>query len=148
MPALGLLLEYPIFEVYNKKVATANGKIDDDPSDPQHRLPLKFDKHMEQKFIYDRMRSIEDRKGLYDAWVRSVDAYGGPDLLYLNPEGMIPEVSKMEKGEKRSKPFRESRVFNRTMFAADDNQKLTAEEVDVVEDDKPLNKKEMQEAEG
>ncbi|KAK7056402.1 tRNA pseudouridine synthase 1 [Paramarasmius palmivorus] len=147
MPALGLLLEYPIFGIYNKKVATAKEKIDDDPSDPQYRLPLNFDKHMEQmgefrqKFIYDRMRSIEDRKGLYDAWVRSVDTYGGPDLLYLNPEGTIPEVSKMEKGEKRSKPFRESRVFNLTTFAADDNQKLTAEEVDVVED-------EMQEAEG
>ncbi|ESK97812.1 pseudouridylate synthase [Moniliophthora roreri MCA 2997] len=154
MPALGLLLEYPIFDVYNKKIAAANEKLDDDPSDPNFRLPLNFDKYSEQmkdfrqKFIYDRMRSIEDRKGLYDAWVRSVDAYGGPDLLYLNPEGMIPDVSKIERGEKRSKPFRESRVFNRTTFAADDNQKLTAEEVDVVEDEKLLSKKEMQEAEG
>ena len=69
MPALGLLLEYPVFDLYSKKLANANEKLGD-PSDPAWREPLSFEKYAEQmaafkqKFIYDNMRSIEDRKGL------------------------------------------------------------------------------------
>ena len=68
MPALGLLLEYPIFESYNKKVSFSNGKVD--PSSAEYRPPIEFaplEDQMEkfkQEFIYSRMRSIEDRDGM------------------------------------------------------------------------------------
>lgn len=68
MPALGLLLEYPIFESYNRKVAEVNEKID--ASNPDYRPPIDFaplEKQMEafkQEFIYSKMRSIEDRDGM------------------------------------------------------------------------------------
>ncbi|KAG7094072.1 hypothetical protein E1B28_007692 [Marasmius oreades] len=154
MPALGLLLEYPVFDLYSKKLADANEKLDG-PSDPQYRHPISFEKYSEQmnafkqKYIYNNMRDIEDRKALFDAWIRSVDGYGGGDLLYFNPTGTIPEVSVVKKGEKRERPFREQRKFNMTSFAEDDHGRMEADEQpDDVDIDRPLSKKEREGAEG
>ncbi|TFY71529.1 hypothetical protein EVG20_g1474 [Dentipellis fragilis] len=122
MPSLGLLLEHPIFESYNRKVEGLSSKLS--PTDPEYRPPIDFDIHNEQiaKFkqeqIYDRMRSIEDRGGVFDAWVRSVDAYTGKDLSYLNAKGVIPAAAVIKKGERRALPFREKRRFDATDFSA------------------------------
>jgi len=68
MPALGLLLEEPIFDSYNARMAVINEKLQ--PSDPDYRPPISFDDHREaindfkQKFIYDNMRDVEDCDGL------------------------------------------------------------------------------------
>lgn len=69
MPSLGLLLEYPIFGSYNDKVSKINESLK--PTDPEYRPPIDFDIYgdtMEQfkkKHIYDIMRAIEDRDGVY-----------------------------------------------------------------------------------
>lgn len=68
MPALGLLLEYPIFESYNNKIEAVNATAD--PSSPHYRPLIEFDpleERMEafkEDFIYPRMRSIEDRDAM------------------------------------------------------------------------------------
>ncbi len=68
VPALGLLLECPIYDVYNMNVIPVNQNLE--PSDPSFRPPIDFAKQAEkmtefkQKFIYTSMRGIEDRKGL------------------------------------------------------------------------------------
>jgi tRNA pseudouridine38-40 synthase len=68
MPALGLLLEYPIFDSYNRKIAAANEKLQ--PTDADWREQIDFELHREaidafkQKYIYDNMRAIEDQTGL------------------------------------------------------------------------------------
>jgi tRNA pseudouridine38-40 synthase len=68
MPALGLLLENPIFDSYNNKVASINQKLQ--PSDPEYRPPIDFEIHREtmekfkQQYIYDNMRTTEDRDGM------------------------------------------------------------------------------------
>ena len=68
MPALGLLLEYPIFESYNKKVAAQNAGLS--PDAPEFRPPIDFEVHREaierfkQEHIYTRMRSIEGQSAL------------------------------------------------------------------------------------
>ncbi|KAG1739992.1 pseudouridine synthase [Suillus lakei] len=149
MPALGLLLEYPIFDSYNKKVTSINEKLE--PSHPDHRPEIDFEKHREsidafkQTFIYDNMRCIEDRDGVFDAWVRSIDTYGGDDLLYLNPKGIIPAAAVIKKGDKRDNPFKEKRKFDLTSFP--DKQGTPA-----VEDDKEteskLNKSRLEDMEG
>ncbi|THV05558.1 pseudouridine synthase [Dendrothele bispora CBS 962.96] len=155
MPALGLLLEYPIFGIYNQKIATANEGLE--PSDPKYRPPIDFTNYsaemseFKQKFIYDNMRGIEDRKGLFDAWIRSVDAYDGTDFLYLNSQGTIPPEAIIQRGVQRENPFKEQRKFNMTSFAPNDGTKMKATEPDDVQDideDEPLSKKEMEEAEG
>lgn len=66
MPALGLLLEYPVFEAYNRKITATNERMHD-PNDPEHRHPIDFEVHREsiEKFknehIYSQMRAIEDK---------------------------------------------------------------------------------------
>ncbi len=52
MPSLGLLLEEPVFESYNRRMAVINEKLD--PS------IVKF----KDDFIYKNMREVEDQLGL------------------------------------------------------------------------------------
>ncbi|KAI0684286.1 pseudouridine synthase [Cytidiella melzeri] len=158
MPALGLLLEYPIFDSYNKKVTEASEKLH--ISDPDRRKPVDFEAYRDkidafkQQHIYSRMRAIEDLGGVFDAWIRSIDTYSGDDLLYLNPRGVIPDAAVLKPKGKRSNPFREKRRFDATTFPADtDVTKLMAEEkeddVDLEEEaDEKLNQKDLLEMEG
>jgi tRNA pseudouridine38-40 synthase len=68
MPSLGLLLEYPIFDGYNRKIATANDKLE--PTDSDYRFPIDFEVHraeidlFKEQYIYSRMRTIEDKDAL------------------------------------------------------------------------------------
>ena len=69
MPALGLLLECPVFEAYNRKITVANERIHD-PNDSEHRQPIDFEAHrgtiekFKDEHIYSRMRAIEDRQAV------------------------------------------------------------------------------------
>jgi len=154
MPSLGLLLEQPIFESYNAKVSVVSEKLD--PSDPDYRPPIDFEPYQEaiaqfkQNFIYDNMRKIEDRDGLFDAWIRAVDAYTGNDLLYLNPRGVIPPAAVIKKGERRQRPFREKKRFDATSFPAAGSSKVKTDEEDEDEDEEELllDKRALAEAEG
>ncbi|KAI0286054.1 pseudouridine synthase [Russula aff. rugulosa BPL654] len=134
MPSLGLLLEHPIFESYNRKVENVNENLS--PEDVEFRPPIDFEIHREemekfrQTYIYDRMRDAEDRKAIFDAWIRSTDAYSGDDLLYLSPKGNIPAAAVVKKSERRKNPFRERKHFDVTDFP--ENSKV---EVDEAEDD-------------
>ena len=135
MPALGLLLEYPIFDGYNRKAAALSGNLD--PSDSNYRPPINFEVHHEQmeKFkaehIYARMREIEEEEAVYvlqselrierrshcpsfDAWIRHIDAYSGDDLLWLNSKGIIPTAAVIQKGALRQNRFKERKRFNAT----------------------------------
>jgi tRNA pseudouridine38-40 synthase len=70
MPALGLLLEEPLFESYNAKVAASNARL----SGPEHadwRAPIAFGPGVREKverfkeeWIYKSMREVEERSGL------------------------------------------------------------------------------------
>lgn len=68
MPALGLLLEEPLFDAYNQRMAVINEKFK--PTDPDYRPPIDFDVYRDQmnafkeKYIYKNMREIEDRDAL------------------------------------------------------------------------------------
>lgn len=71
MPALGLLLEYPIFDSYNQKVTAANEREKYDDSHVDFRPPINFEQYrsmidaFKQKSIYQDMRATEDRYGMY-----------------------------------------------------------------------------------
>ncbi|KAG5647484.1 hypothetical protein DXG03_009419 [Asterophora parasitica] len=144
----GLLLEEPIFDSYNTRMGVINAKLD--PSDPDYRPAISFDAHHEaiqafkQKYIYDNMRQVEDRDGLFDAWMRFVDAYSGKDLLYLNPKGIIPRDAVIKKNERRENPFREKKRFDATSFSVDEDDKAKDED-DV---DAPISKKDLADTEG
>ncbi|EAU90525.1 pseudouridylate synthase [Coprinopsis cinerea okayama7 len=153
MPSLGLLLEEPLFTSYNSRVAKINTNLK--PEDADYRPPIDFDLHREkmaefkEKFIYKNMREIEDRDGLFDAWIRSVDCYSGDDLLYLNSQGTVPDACVIKKGVRRTNPFREKRVFDTTSFPTADRVKKQLEESDGEEvEEEIIDKKMLAETEG
>ncbi|KAF7722325.1 tRNA pseudouridine synthase 1 [Apophysomyces ossiformis] len=88
-PALGLLLERPVFAIYNKKA--------DSNKDKKFRDPIDFDIHksqidaFKQEWIYSKIFETEKEERGFDAFLLSVDSHLGSDYKYLNPEGIIPE---------------------------------------------------------
>ena len=68
MPSLGLLLEHPIFDSYNRKVEGVNEHLS--AEDAEYRPLIDFDNHREgiekfkQTYIYDKMREAEDHKAV------------------------------------------------------------------------------------
>ncbi|TFK75003.1 pseudouridine synthase [Pluteus cervinus] len=151
MPSLGLLLEGPIYDSYNSKIAKVNETLQ--PTDAEYRPPIDFGIHaaaieeFKQKHIYDNMRLVEDRNGLFDQWIRAVDSYAGNDLLYLNPRGIIPEIAKIKKDQRRENPFRERKLFNCTSFTTEGQ--LTEKSLDDGEEsDTAIEKRTLLDTEG
>ncbi|GLB41831.1 putative pseudouridine synthase [Lyophyllum shimeji] len=149
MPSLGLLLEEPIFDSYNARMAPINEILE--PSDPDYRPPISFEAHRDainafkQRYIYDNMRQVEDRNGLFDAWMRYVDAYTGNDLLWLNPKGTIPPAAVIRKNERRENPFKEKKRFDATSFTVEDE---TARATDEDDEEPPTSKQDLADTEG
>ncbi|TDL23959.1 pseudouridine synthase [Rickenella mellea] len=154
MPALGLLLEYPIFESYNDRVKEISKTLSE--SDPDYRPPIDLEVHREkidsfkQEHIYSRMRALEEKNEIFDRWIRSIDSYSGGDLLYFNDKGTIPEACVLIKGEKRNNPFREKKQFDATDFPAEKSGRGLDDVDDGEEDesDKELSKLGLAETEG
>lgn len=155
MPALGLLLEYPIFESYNGRIAANNEKLED-PSDADYRPEIDFEVHrgaiddFKQKYIYDNMRNTEDRCGIFDAWIRYVDSYEGNDLTYLNHRGIIPSTAVIKSGVKRPCPFREKKRFDITSLAdiKQEGPLSIGDEAADDENEEGLSKRKLDEMEG
>ncbi|CAL1714564.1 unnamed protein product [Somion occarium] len=134
MPALGLLLEYPLFNSYNKK--TEPLRENKTPEDPEYRPTIDFEVHraeidkFKQEFIYSGMRAVEDRDGIFDAWIRTIDSY---------------------MGVKRPNPFRERKRFDATSFPEGSRERISdaADLGDAEADDElKLDKKKLAELEG
>lgn len=72
----------------------------------------------------------------FDSWIRSIDSYNGSDLLYLNSTGTIPAAAVVKKGEKRIKPFKDTKRFDDTNFGMSDGSKIVMgeEEEDTIVD--------------
>ncbi|KAI7879567.1 tRNA pseudouridine synthase [Lichtheimia hyalospora FSU 10163] len=81
-PAVGLLLERPVYSAYNKHT---------------ERDPIDFDAHKDtieefkQTWIYKKIFEEERENGIFDVFLSSVDSNPGPEFSYLNAEGVIPE---------------------------------------------------------
>lgn len=157
MPSLGLMLEYPIFQTYNKRKNAENEPVD-------------FEKHhaeMEQfkeDFIYPKMRDVEDQIGMcvlshlnhrnmlmcrsFDDWMYCIDQYAGNDLLWLNPQGELLDAATMTKGQRRDNPFKEKKRFNNTVFGERISRIEVEEEDEEEEAERLPNKKEREELEG
>lgn len=158
MPALGLLLEHPVYNAYNNRHETKGM----DPSNPDYRPAITFEKHgdkmddFKQKHIHSILRELENDKGLsvlshplfrdvnwhacrFDMWLQqSIDSYIGDDFLYLNKTGEVPQASIHRHGSGSSDSgFRDKRIFDLTSFTVEDKDKIAiealAEEVPGVE---------------
>lgn len=81
-PAVGLLLERPVYSTYNKHT---------------ERDPIDFDAYKDtieefkQTWIYKKVFEEERENGIFDVFLSSVDSNPGPEFSYLNADGVIPE---------------------------------------------------------
>ena len=72
--------------------------------------------------------------------------------MYYNPEGKIPDIAVVKKGEKRKNTFKDRKHFDATDFRSHDGVKAAdpiADAGDVAEDEdeeEKMNKKELAEA--
>ncbi|KAI8976535.1 pseudouridine synthase [Pilobolus umbonatus] len=88
-PALGLLLERPIFNTYNEKVLVKSKEV--------IREKLTFDPYaaeiekFKQEQIYAKIFETENTEHVFDGYLTSLDAHWGTDFDYLNEEGVIPD---------------------------------------------------------
>lgn len=102
-PGLGLLLDHPVFESYNKKCLQFP---DRDPIDFG-----KYDNEIDafrEKFIYGRMFEEEEKAGLFHAFVSFIDSYNSESFLYLGSKG-VKAVEGLGKGGNR---FKEVKVVD------------------------------------
>ncbi|KAI8869336.1 pseudouridine synthase [Ramicandelaber brevisporus] len=95
-PGLGLLLDRPVFEYYNKKYGPGGLHSQQNPShvdtpaisfEPYEDAIMKF----KQEHIYDEIVREEVENDWFDAWVRGIDEYQVKygALPYINPEGVL-----------------------------------------------------------
>ncbi|ORY99045.1 pseudouridine synthase [Syncephalastrum racemosum] len=90
-PAVGLLLDHPVFGSYNKNIKSGKGGSGPD------RDPIDFDKYKDtieafrEKWIYTKIFESEKTERWFDLFLTSVDAHFGPDFKYFNAEGVIPD---------------------------------------------------------
>ena len=72
----------------------------------------------------------------FDGWVRTIDAYSGPDLQYYNRKGIIPDSCVVKMGETRAQSFREKPKFDVVSFV--DTSAEQQDEADVQIDEREL----------
>ncbi|KAG9046451.1 tRNA pseudouridine synthase 1 [Tulasnella sp. UAMH 9824] len=111
-PALGLLLEQPLFGSYNDRVRSENAalekqKVSDEEKANRRRDEIDFSQHQNEidefklKLIYERMREEEAKSNVFNRWIQLIDYYQGEDLAYLNAKGAIVQAAIIKKGERR-----------------------------------------------
>ncbi|KAJ2726894.1 tRNA pseudouridine synthase 1 [Coemansia sp. Benny D115] len=86
-PGVGLLLECPVFDGYNKRGSEDKRGATD---------PVSFDQYKEtmdkfkQQFIYDKIVDMEMKEAVFDVWVKNTEL-APEQYTYINKEGVIPE---------------------------------------------------------
>ncbi|KKK17781.1 hypothetical protein AOCH_004105 [Aspergillus ochraceoroseus] len=96
-PGLGLLLERPVFDVYNKKAVDLDKK------------PIDFDNYatemneFKQREIYDRIFREEEQTHAFSAFFNHIDHYPQEEFLYVTSGGLASAKSIAVPGEDQSK---------------------------------------------
>ncbi|KAL2808821.1 pseudouridine synthase [Aspergillus granulosus] len=92
-PGLGLLLERPVFDAYNRKAAETGKK------------PISFEtstKEMDefkQREIYDRIFREEEESHAFASFFNHIDHYPQDEFLYISSAGISAATKLPEKGE-------------------------------------------------
>ncbi|KAL0074542.1 pseudouridine synthase [Phycomyces blakesleeanus] len=90
-PAVGLLLERPVFDSFNKSLQMKDATFN------AVREPVEFHPYKDeieafkQKWIYSTIFAAEAVERGFDTFLRTVDAHFGHEFNYLNSDGEIPD---------------------------------------------------------
>ncbi|KAF9186336.1 tRNA pseudouridine synthase 1 [Haplosporangium sp. Z 767] len=92
-PSLGLLLERPVFEAYNRKIHGTHQPLEFDP----YREEMEAFK---EKFIYEGIIKEELDFNRFDEYLQIMDGNAQKfNFGYLNKEGIIPEDAIIKRGD-------------------------------------------------
>ncbi|KAG0374043.1 tRNA pseudouridine synthase 1 [Mortierella sp. AD032] len=92
-PSLGLLLERPIFDTYNRKVKDSHSPLDFTPY-------AKTMEDFKEKYIYEGIIKEELEFNRFDEFLQILDGHAHKyNLGYLNSEGVIPEEAIIKRGD-------------------------------------------------
>ena len=107
-PALGLLLEKPLFEQYNKSIKVAIEK-----DDTLERDLIDFSLYQneidefKQKWIYNAISKEEKEGSVFGMWLAVVDACWSDYSWYLTGNGTLDHTRKPEELFKKGVPVKE-----------------------------------------
>ncbi|KAF8918019.1 tRNA pseudouridine synthase 1 [Dissophora ornata] len=92
-PSLGLLLERPMFNTYNRKVQGKNPALD---FSPYEEVMVAF----KEKHIYEGIIKEELQFNRFDEYLQILDGHAEKyNFAYLNKEGTIPEEAIIKRGD-------------------------------------------------
>ncbi|RFN48706.1 trna pseudouridine38-40 synthase [Fusarium flagelliforme] len=95
-PGLGLLLERPVFENYNRKATESLGLEGIDFDKYEDKIQAFKDKH-----IYTRIFSVEEKDNTFHMFFNQIDQFKTNHFLWLTAGGMkAAEIAKDTTGEK------------------------------------------------
>lgn len=90
-PGLGLLLERPVFEMYNRK-ADGHGKTPIDFAEHEEKMKAFKDKH-----IYQRIFEVEEAENFFYSFFNQIDQFKMNHFLWVTAGGM--EVAQFNTGD-------------------------------------------------
>ncbi|KAG5925434.1 hypothetical protein E4U42_004289 [Claviceps africana] len=95
-PGLGLLLERPVFENYNRRAKDILGKPQIDFGNYEEKL-LAF----KEKHIYSRIFDVEEKENTFHGFYNQIDQFKSNHFLWLTAGGMkVAELHKESDAEK------------------------------------------------
>ncbi|KAJ2733913.1 tRNA pseudouridine synthase 1 [Coemansia sp. Cherry 401B] len=99
-PGLGLLLEAPMFDGYNRRTSSqkegTNGQVSFEP----YRKEIDA---FRQKYIYDNIVNTEVSERVFDEWVKHTEVYP-EQYRYINKDCVIPESTIVVPGVSQPRP--------------------------------------------
>ncbi|KAI1317795.1 tRNA pseudouridine synthase 1 [Mortierella claussenii] len=92
-PSLGLLLERPMFDTYNRKVEGKNPPLVFSPYDEEMQA-------FKEKHIYEGIIKEELEHNRFDEYLQIMDGHADRyNFAYLNKDGIIPEEALIKRGD-------------------------------------------------
>ncbi|KAG0290561.1 tRNA pseudouridine synthase 1 [Dissophora globulifera] len=92
-PSMGLLLERPMFNTYNRKIEGKNPALDFGPYETEMEA-------FKEKYIYEGIIKEELEFNRFDEYLQILDGHADRyNFAYLNKEGVIPEEALIKRGD-------------------------------------------------
>ncbi|KAG5958194.1 hypothetical protein E4U57_001467 [Claviceps arundinis] len=102
-PGLGLLLERPVFETYNRRAKDTLGKALIDFGNYEEKL-LAF----KEKHIYSRIFDVEEKENTFHGFFNQIDQFKSNHFLWLTAGGL--KVAELNKETESGKPQQDQDV--------------------------------------
>ncbi|KAJ2632915.1 tRNA pseudouridine synthase 1, partial [Coemansia sp. RSA 1290] len=99
-PGLGLLLERPVFDGYNRRVISQKQASSSQVTFEPYQKEID---EFKQKFIYDNIIETEMSEAVFDYWVKSTEVFP-EQYLYINQDCVVPESTLVVPGEEIVRP--------------------------------------------